>query len=356
MACAIAAFPEASVFDHRVFAPRDYRRAVFGSVVIGLGSVVAACLTIAFVTVSAAWLVAAALSGNPYVHPRASIVPDMIAVNDRYPPLADAADFSPSTAVLTNPWQVADGRGGGGSPTAVAPTFAPADTAPPPPTRAPEHADDVSLPPPPSPPPHVLATPAAQAPVPPKHASEPTKTAKITPQPAAPTSIPQKHWPPPQAHIDTSLPAPDSRTAVYDIEAHTVYLPGGDKLEAHSGLGMRLDDPRYISEKNRGPTPPNVYDLVLRSAPFHGVHAIRLNPVSEAKMFGREGMLAHTYMLGPTGQSFGCVSFKNYPAFLQAFLEGEVDRLIVVPHLGATVSAPTVSHHRNVDRYVSDHG
>ena len=52
-------------------------------------------------------------------------------------------------------------------------------------------------------------------------------------------------------------------------------------------------------------------------------------------MFGRDGILAHTYMLGPTGASFGCVSFKNYSAFLQAFSRGEIDRLVVVPHLGA---------------------
>jgi hypothetical protein len=53
-------------------------------------------------------------------------------------------------------------------------------------------------------------------------------------------------------------------------------------------------------------------------------------------MFGRDGMLAHSYMLGPNGQSNGCVSFKDYPAFLRAYLKGEVDRLVVVPHLGST--------------------
>ena len=36
----------------------------------------------------------------------------------------------------------------------------------------------------------------------------------------------------------------DRQTAVYDIAAHTVYLPDGTKLEAHSGLGSSLDDPR----------------------------------------------------------------------------------------------------------------
>ncbi|MEI8276350.1 MAG: tlde1 domain-containing protein, partial [Hyphomicrobiales bacterium] len=69
---------------------------------------------------------------------------------------------------------------------------------------------------------------------------------------------------------------------------------------------------------------------------FHGVQAIRLNPVDRDRMYGRDGMLAHTYMLGPNGQSNGCVSFKNYDKFLQAFLKGEVDRLVVVGELGNT--------------------
>jgi hypothetical protein len=131
----------------------------------------------------------------------------------------------------------------------------------------------------------------------------------------------------------SSLPPADSRTAVYDIAARTVYMPNGRRLEAHSGLGNLMDDPSYISAKGRGPTPPNVYDLTLREEPFHGVRAIRLNPVDESKMFGRDGMLAHTYMLGPNGQSNGCVSFSNYDAFLTAYLNGEVTRLVVVDHL-----------------------
>ena len=31
-------------------------------------------------------------------------------------------------------------------------------------------------------------------------------------------------------------------------------------------------------------------------------------------------------MLGPNGQSFGCVSFKDYQAFLRAFKKGEGGR------------------------------
>jgi hypothetical protein len=50
-------------------------------------------------------------------------------------------------------------------------------------------------------------------------------------------------------------------------------------------------------------------------------------------MYGRDGILAHTYMLGPSGQSFGCVSFKHYDEFLHAFRRGEVSRIVVVPHL-----------------------
>ena len=124
-----------------------------------------------------------------------------------------------------------------------------------------------------------------------------------------------------------------SWTAVYDISAHTVYLPDGTKLEAHSGQGKRLDDPRYVHEHMRGATPPNVYELALREKTFHGVQALRLKPVGGGNTFGRSGLLAHTYMLGPKGESNGCVVFKNYKAFLQAFQNGQVKRLIVVDNL-----------------------
>ncbi len=129
-------------------------------------------------------------------------------------------------------------------------------------------------------------------------------------------------------------PAVGDHTAIYDIEAGVVYLPDGEKLEAHSGLGSMMDDPRYANKRGRGPTPPNVYDLALREGLFHGVQAIRLKPVNDERMFGRAGILAHPYMLGPSGQSFGCVSFKDYPKFLKAFEKGEFNRLVVVPSRG----------------------
>jgi type VI secretion system (T6SS) effector TldE1-like protein len=131
-----------------------------------------------------------------------------------------------------------------------------------------------------------------------------------------------------------NMPLYDRTTAVYDISAHTVYLPDGTKLEAHSGLGDRLDDPRSANVRMRGVTPPHLYDLKPREALFHGVPALRLNPIGgEEAIYGRAGLLAHTYMLGPNGDSNGCVSFKNYEAFLRAYRNGEVKRLAVVARL-----------------------
>jgi hypothetical protein len=129
------------------------------------------------------------------------------------------------------------------------------------------------------------------------------------------------------------LPGLDGSTAIYDISAHAVYLPDGTTLEAHSGLGSRIDDPRYVRERMRGATPPNLYELTLREKPFHGVQALRLVPIGDGAGYGRAGFLAHTYMLGPNGDSNGCVVFKNYQAFLQAFQNGGVKRLFVVDHI-----------------------
>jgi len=139
----------------------------------------------------------------------------------------------------------------------------------------------------------------------------------------------------PQASRSTSplLASVDNHTAVYDIEAHVVYLPNGERMEAHSGLGEWIDDPGHVNAKMHGATPPNVYNLTMREGLFHGVEALRLTPVGDNSMYGRDGILAHPYMLGPSGQSFGCVSFKDYQAFLRAFKNGQVNRLVVVPRL-----------------------
>jgi hypothetical protein len=125
----------------------------------------------------------------------------------------------------------------------------------------------------------------------------------------------------------------DRYTAVYDISARVVYLPDGTRLEAHSGLGNALDDPRYVSERARGPTPPHLYQLTLREGSFHGVQALRLNPIGEGGIYGRAGLLAHSFMLGPNGDSNGCVSFRDYNAFLRAYENGQINKLAVVARL-----------------------
>jgi Tlde1 domain len=129
-------------------------------------------------------------------------------------------------------------------------------------------------------------------------------------------------------------PPYDKETAVYVISNKTVYLPDGTQLEAHSGLGSKMDDPRFSHVRMQGVTPPHIYDLKPRESLFHGVPALRLNPIGgEDKIFGRDGLLAHTYMLGGTGQSNGCVSFKDYYAFLDAYKNKGIRRLAVIGKL-----------------------
>lgn len=126
-------------------------------------------------------------------------------------------------------------------------------------------------------------------------------------------------------------PPYDRQTAVYDIAAKTVYLPDGTRLEAHSGLGSKMDDVRYSHVRMQGVTPPHIYELKPREALFHGVPALRMTPIGgQEKIYGRDGLLAHTYMLGPSGQSNGCVSFKDYYAFLDAYKNKGIRRLAVL--------------------------
>ncbi|MDP3693193.1 DUF2778 domain-containing protein [Bradyrhizobium sp.] len=123
----------------------------------------------------------------------------------------------------------------------------------------------------------------------------------------------------------------DRSTAVYDIAARKVFLPDGTVLEAHSGLGSKKDDVRFAHVRMHGVTPPHIYDLKPREALFHGVPALRLTPIGgKDKIFNRDGLLAHTYMLGPGGDSNGCISFKDYYAFLDAYRNRGIRRIAVV--------------------------
>jgi hypothetical protein len=127
----------------------------------------------------------------------------------------------------------------------------------------------------------------------------------------------------------------DKLTAIYDISAHAVYLPNGLSLEAHSGIGSLKDDPEHANVPNTGATPPAAYELKPRERLFHGVQALRMIPAEGSTTNGRSGLLAHSYMLGPNGDSNGCVSIRNYDRFLRAFNDGEINRLVVVPSLSS---------------------
>lgn len=145
----------------------------------------------------------------------------------------------------------------------------------------------------------------------------------------------------------------DHRTAVYDIVSHTVHMPNGERLEAHSGLGQGFDNPSFSHVRMRGPTPPQTYRLTMRERLFHGVAAIRLTPIGEETMHGRDGMLAHTYMLGPRGESNGCVSFKDYSKFLAAFRRGEVTHMIVVARLTGSPASVIAARRASSARYAA---
>ena len=154
----------------------------------------------------------------------------------------------------------------------------------------------------------------------------------------------------PNVRIDPSMTGA-AKTAVYDISAKVVIMPNGERLEAHSGLGDKLDDPRFVHVRMKGATPPGTYVLTEREALFHGVRALRLNPVGgSAAIYGRDGILAHTYLLGPNGDSNGCVSFRDYDRFLQAYLRGEVKRLVVVTGRGEDVLPRIVNNGSGLTR------
>jgi hypothetical protein len=126
-----------------------------------------------------------------------------------------------------------------------------------------------------------------------------------------------------------------SGVAVYDISAAKVYMPDGSVLEAHSGIGKMVDNPRYTDVKMGGPTPPHTYDLKMREKRFHGVEALRMLPVDGRNKSGRTGFLTHSYLLrSGRAESHGCVAFKDYARFLKAFKQGKVKQLVVVPSGG----------------------
>jgi hypothetical protein len=343
------AYPTAAVARVAAFHARDQDRgsalgelcpSIFAQTVVALGSLTAVAAIIGGITLIAGWLLIGFVSRHHHLQAKPSLAFQSVALTKTYRGLPGALELSAIAHTLV-PVISSSARVERTPALAVVSAAAPSDA--PKPAAQTNAEQNVT----PLPMPRPLQAPRLLTkPDPVRASSEPETTGSISPpaQPASPDLIGKL-----LASRETreGLPAlrnlSGTRTAIYDIDAHVVYLPDGERLEAHSGLGEFIDDPRYVNRKARGATPPNIYDLTLREGLFHGVEAIRLNPVDDGKMYGRDGILAHPYMLGPSGQSFGCVSFKDYQRFLRAFKNGEVDRLVVVPHLNgrppATVRA-----------------
>ncbi len=338
MTDATAAFFDVRSFDGRGFSSGAFSRAlraIANFVAAGIAAVGAVGLLIVTIALAAAWIVNNVVATNPAIHLSAPAGPGALALVQPDSTLggAPAMSFADKWAHATASFQVA------AAPVAtpqtqvaeLTPAPIPVTVTPLPPVRPAKMANYVPLPPAR---PHIAQPVVAAATVNEIGAQIGGQVATQVAAAVAPPPAEKRVAPVQEAHNRTPvLPGPDSRTAVYDIAAHTVYLPNGQRLEAHSGLGDKMDDPRFVKVRMRGPTPPNVYDLTLREEIFHGVRAIRLNPVDDDKMYGRAGMLAHTYMLGANGQSNGCVSFRDYDKFLHAFLKGQVDRMVVVARL-----------------------
>lgn len=319
----------------------------------GLGAVAAVGIIGVAAIVGAGFVVSLTIGGNPRIHSEAPMGPRRLVLSDY--------EFKMAARPVSAQAQIAEvlARNELVVPLVVeTQRIARVEVTPLPPPRPNIPAPQVAQTPQQAPQQVALAAspaPARAAPIP---LPVPAPLPKTAPAPklalakvAAPAVI-EKH----ERQAALPPPAPTeltSKTAVYDISARTVFLPNGRKLEAHSGIGEKMDDPRYANVRMRGVTPPNVYDLRLREALFHGVRAIRLTPTNESAMFGRDGILAHTYMLGPSGQSNGCVSFRDYDQFLQAFLRGEVDRLVVVASLGNTPYHVVSQRHRRDYKYAA---
>jgi hypothetical protein len=274
--------------DGRVFPLGDYRQLLNG-VVIGLGTVAAVCALVTIVMVAAAWIFNTALATNPYIHAHAPLGSGIMAFAQYGPTLASAADVSKSARVSTAPADAPDVTFEAKWARAMA--FARVSAVPLVSEHPRERASNVPSPP--------LDVPQSQAKSEIAHAPNLTHVATLTPA-AAPASplpstppLPRKRtpeWsntlplprPHPSKHEIAGSPLgqtspqvaaakppaasttekrvtaqqiynksmspsdPDSRTAIYDISARTVYLPNGEKLEAHSGLGDKRDDPQYI--------------------------------------------------------------------------------------------------------------
>src|ERR1035437_1549142 len=203
--------------DGRIFSLDDCHRLIRligGHVVMGLGAVAAVGMLVTTVTFVAAWIVNTVVATNPSIRASAPAGPGSLAL------VQDAPNFANAPAVtFADRWP----RPTASMQASVMPLLPPhpleiADNVPVPPK--PERATSVPLPRP-----HPTQHDIPFAPVGQIGPQVAPQVAPATPPPAPPAD---KRAAPQEAHnksLSLSLPAPDSRTAVYDIVAHTVYLP-----------------------------------------------------------------------------------------------------------------------------------
>ena len=123
-----------------------------------------------------------------------------------------------------------------------------------------------------------------------------------------------------------------------NLGAHRLSVPTANSSRRIRGCGDQMDDPRHVNGQDARGVRRRTSRSDHAGIAFSRRRGDPAQPAStKTEMFGRDGILAHTYMLGPNGQSNGCVSFKNYAAFLRAFQTGDIDRLVVVAELGDTM-------------------
>ena len=296
MTSATATFPSVILCDRRVFAFGNFARVIVHGVISATAATAVTCATLALVLAAAGWIVGLAISANPHLHASALIESQRFAPSDRFAgvwrarvagALRPVAIANPRRPVRRDPSRATMvARWNPFAPQTVAPgRFVPfarrhlAATTPGQARHRPAQVAELGIDTPPRPavaaasPKHMAdqearlltLAPRIRLPLPrpadaPRLASKPeaARSAEVKAAPlvtasiaAPPASITGRRRPPSQDG-DAAIPRleSDKRTAIYDIEAHTVYLPNGKRLEAHSGLGHRLDDPRYVKARN----------------------------------------------------------------------------------------------------------
>ncbi len=128
--------------------------------------------------------------------------------------------------------------------------------------------------------------------------------------------------------------------AVYDISAGVVYMPNGEKLEAHSGNRRHARQPEICACADEGPDAARHLQGHHARIPLPRRGSRAPDPVDGIAPHGRVGLLAHSYLLRKRGDSHGCVAFANYPKFLAAFKRGEIKQMVIVTSMKGGFSRP----------------